>query len=508
MILAPLHTSWLPAVVLLAPLLAVPLILLSSRRPNVREFWSLAASVVQFALAVLLLQMVQENGPVRLVLFKISAGVDLELRVDYLGIYFGLIAAGLWILTTVYSIGYMRGHKEAKQTRYFASFALSIFATLGVAFAGNLLTFVLFYEVLTLATYPLVIHKETPTAVSAARQYLAYSLSGGLLLTVAAAWIQFECGTTVFQAGGIEQLAAFPPERIHLLFGLLIAGVGVKAALMPLHSWLPNAMVAPTPVSALLHAVAVVKSGVFGLARVVGFVLGPQLMAEHGLNLVLLGVSATTIVLASVIALQQESLKRRLAYSTIAHLSYVALGLSLLTPEGMTGGLLHISTHATMKITLFFCAGAIYVHAHKEFVPELDGIGRAMPWTMGAFAIGSIGLIGMPPVNGFLSKWFLCIGTVQSGHWFALAVLLVSGLLNAAYFLPIVYRAFFKTQGAGDKVSGEASAWMVAPLCMSAAFALVLGLFPNLGLELFTLVQSAVDGVLPTNAAASHGAFK
>jgi multicomponent Na+:H+ antiporter subunit D len=504
----PSTTSILPLVAILVSMLVVPAILLSGRRPNLREGWTFAAAGVKFICVLLLLPAALRGASTSLTLFELAPGVGLSLVADPLGVYFALVASGLWIVTSVYSIGYMRGHGEKKQTRFFASFALSLSATIGVAFAGNLLTFILFYELLTLATYPLVVHKESPQALRSARMYLAYALTAGLLLVVAAGWIFARTGTLDFAPGGIIAEGVFSDGELKVLFMLLITGVGVKAGIMPLHSWLPAAMVAPTPVSALLHAVAVVKSGAFGILRVVGFIFGPALMSGQGLDVILAGFAGATILLASIMALRQDNLKKRLAYSTIGHLSYIALGAALLAPGALTGSILHLSAHAVMKITLFFCAGAIQVHAHRSEISSLNGLGRAMPWTFGAFAIGSLGLAGIPPVNGFISKWWLCLGSIESGRDIALGVFLLSGLLNAAYFFPIVIRAFFlPPDAAGDAhpVRGEASPWMVAPLCVTATLAVVFGLFPDFPLPFFELAKGIVESIVTGSSPSPAG---
>jgi multicomponent Na+:H+ antiporter subunit D len=428
-------------------------------------------------------------------LLEIAPGVALAFRVDALGLLFALVASGLWIFTSVYSIGYMRRNREEKQTRYFAAFAVSLSATMGIAFSGNLLTFILFYEILTLATYPLVVHNENPEAIRAGRQYLAYALVAGLALLAGSAWVYLKTGTLDFHAGGILDGAGMESGVVRAVFLIFMIGVGVKSGIMPLHSWLPAAMVAPTPVSALLHAVAVVKSGVFGLIRVTGYIFGPEVMTAHGLDILLACLAGATILLGSILALKQTSLKKRLAYSTVAHLSYIALGAALLSPDGLLGGILHISAHALMKITLFFCAGAIYVHTKKTEIPELDGIGKAMPWTMTAFLIGSMGLAGLPPVNGFLSKWYLLSGSLQSGMIVAFSVFLISGVLNAAYFFPIVHRAFFR-EAKGEIVVGEASLLMVVPLFLTGILAIALFLFPNLFVHLFDLAALAARSIL------------
>jgi len=476
-------------------LIAVPLIMLSSRHANLREFWTLAASIVKFSLVFLLLPGALAGRIAGFTFWEISPGIALALKADQFGVFFALIASGLWILTSIYSIGYVRGLKEHKQTRYFASFAVCLSATIGIAFAANLLTFVFFYEILTIATYPLVIHKETKVAIAAGRKYLVYTLTAGVLLIAATAWTYRIAGTVDFRAGGLFGNASFSPSAITVLFLLFLGGVGVKAAIMPLHSWLPAAMAAPTPVSALLHAVAVVKSGVFGVVRVVGFVFGPALMRQFDLNILLATVAGVTIILASLLAFRQDNLKHRLAYSTVGHLSYIVLGAALLSPASLIGGLLHIANHATMKITLFFCAGAIYVRHHKEKISELDGIGRVMPWTMGAFTVGAIGLAGIPPINGFVSKWQLGLGALQADEILPLAVLVLSGLLNAGYFAPIIYRAFLK-KPAVPFDHGEASPAMVIPIVITALFSLLLGLDPDLFFHFYRLAATVSGSIL------------
>lgn len=502
------HTSLLPLLAVLVSLAATPLILLSSRRPNVREFWTFAAALVKFGFVLALLPAALRGETTGIQVFEFAPGIALSLAADPLGVYFALVASGLWIITSVYSIGYMRGNGEKKQTRYFASFAMSLASTIGIAFADNLLTFLLFYELLTLATYPLVIHKETPEAIRSGRMYLAYALTAGLVFLAGTVWIFVRTGTVEFQAGGAIPLDAFSAGEIKALFLLFMIGVGVKSGVMPLHSWLPAAMVAPTPVSALLHAVAVVKSGVFGVLRITGFVFGPETMERYGLNIALALFAGATIILASVIAMRQDNLKKRLAYSTVGHLSYIVLGAALVSPAALNGALLHLSAHALMKITLFFCAGAIYVHAHKTEISQLDGLGRTMPWTFGAFTIGALGLAGLPPVNGFVSKWWLCLGSLEAGHQIALGVFLLSGLLNAGYFFPIVIRAFFRPAPVDDKnhapPPGEASAWMVAPLCVTAALAVLLGVFPNFPLPFFELAGRVVEAVMGVETMAAN----
>jgi multicomponent Na+:H+ antiporter subunit D len=499
------YTSFIPFMAVLVSLAAVPLIYASANRPNLREFWTLAAAFIKFPLILLLLPDAFAGRVAEFTILEISPGIALQLKADSAGLFFAVVASGLWILTSFYSIGYVRGADEKKQTRYFASFAVCLSATIGISFAANLLTFLIFYEILSLATYPLVIHKESAEAMRSGRQYLLYALTAGVVLIAAIGITYTIAGTLDFKPGGLFGDVLLDPTLIKVVFILFIAGVGVKAGLMPLHSWLPAAMVAPTPVSALLHAVAVVKSGVFGVIRIVGFVFGPEVMHDFGLNLILATFAGATILIASLIAMKQDNLKRRLAYSTVGHLSYIVLGVALLTPDGFTGGLLHLANHATTKIALFFCAGAIYVNLHKTEISQLNGIGKVMPWTMAAFTIGAMGLAGIPPINAFVSKWFLCRGALQADQLLILAIFLISGLLNAAYFFPIVHRAFFRKGGPDLEHHGEASLLMVVPICMVAALSILLGLAPNLFFNFFDLASGITESIfhLPSAIMAS-----
>lgn len=493
------YTSIVPLLAVLVSLAAVPLIIMSSKHRNLREFWTIAASFIKFGLVLSLLPnaLLEKTAEIRII--DIFAAADksagIVLRADPFGVFFALIASGLWIFTSFYSIGYVRGVPEKKQTRYFASFAVCLSATIGIAFAANLLTFIIFYEILTIATYPLVIHKETEEAIKGGRKYLVYTLTAGLLLIAASALTYQITGTLDFKAGGLFADGLLTPGTAVVVFLLFLGGVGVKAGIMPMHSWLPTAMVAPTPVSALLHAVAVVKSGVFAVIRVVGFVFGPYIMAKFGLNTILLVMAGFTIIVASFIALRQDNLKRRLAYSTVGHLSYIVLGAALLTPSGFTGGMMHIAFHATMKITLFFVAGAIYVNLHRNNISELDGIGKVMPWTMGAFTVGAIGLAGIPPINGFVSKWYLGMGSIESGSLIPLVILVVSGLLNAAYFFPIVHIAFFR-KGKGLEGKGEAPLTMVIPIVLAAILSLLFGIYPDLFFKFYQLAGNIAASIM------------
>jgi multicomponent Na+:H+ antiporter subunit D len=455
-------------------LVAAALIAASSRRPNLRETWTLVAAVVKLGVVLALLPAVLRGAEPEVTLFPIAQGVTFTLRADPAGMVFALSAAALWLLTSIYSIGYVRGLDEHRQTRYFAAFALCLSATIGLAFAANLFTFFVFYELLTAATYPLVAHKESPEAIAAGRKYLGYLLTGGVALLLAVVVSHVLAPGVGFTAGGYLA-GTVGPTGLVLLFALFILGFGTKSAVMPLHAWLPTAMIAPTPVSALLHAVAVVKAGVFGFARAIGYVVGPETLWDAGASVLLATLAAVTIVVASLVAFRQDNLKRRLAYSTIAHLSLIVVGLCLVTASAWNGALLHIVNHAALKITLFFCAGAIYVRAHVEQISQMDGIGRQMPVTMAAFGVASLGLAGVPPLGGFVSKWFLGLGAIEAGDLLLAGILLGSGLLTAGYLLPIVFRAFFRPSARFTRY-GEASAFMVVPLALTALAALLLGL--------------------------------
>jgi len=482
---------------------AIPIRLLHAR-PNAREACTLAAAAIKFGLVASMLPGVLAGGAYESSPIALAPGLTLHLRSDPLGQLFALVASSLWIATSVYSIGYMRAGQYANQTGYFASFAVCLSATMGIAFAANLLTFFVFYEVLTLATYPLVVHNRTAEAVAAGRKYLVYTLGAGQLLLVAVILAERLAPGAGFRPGGVLP-ADVDPNLLRVLFVLFIAGVGVKAAIMPLHGWLPAAMVAPTPVSALLHAVAVVKAGAFGCLRIVGYVFGVDLLRAIGADAALAAAAAVTILVASLRALAETNLKRRLAYSTVSQLSYIVLGSALGSVAALAGAIFHVAAHGFMKITMFFCAGAISVAAHKEDITELGGLARRMPVTMTAFAVGACGLAGIPLLAGFISKWHLGVGAIEAGWTIYVAVLVTSGLLNVAYFFPIVYDGFFDRPpqalpGAAtappQETINEAGPAMVVPLGVTAVGALVLGVAPDAGLHLYQLAWRAAESVV------------
>ena len=483
-------SSITPVLVVGISTLGAFLILLSRRSPNVREFWSLAAGVIKFLLVLSMVPVIWNGGMIEYTLLTLFPGVEVKFRVDGLSLLFASTASLLWILTTCYSMGYMRSLDEHAQTRYFACFAISLSAAMGVAFCANLFTLFLFYEILTFVTYPLVAHKETPEAYAGGRKYIVYLLGTSKTFLLAAILLTFTItGTLEFSRGGM-----FPPDAnpliLTVIYILFLAGL-TKAAMMPFHNWLPTAMVAPTPVSALLHAVAVVKVGVFSIVRIIMDVFGIDLVQQLHLGIPTAFFVSVTILMASVLALSQDNLKLRLAYSTISQLSYIILGVALSTPSGLLGGMLHIANHAFSKITLFFCAGAIYVATRKTNISEMAGLAKRMPWTMLAFTIGALSLIGVPLTAGFISKWYLVVGSMQADAIIILMVLLASTLLNAAYFLPIIYTVYFKDPPVGESHAQErqeAPLVMVTPLVLTAAFTVLLGLFPHYFLTLAKLM--------------------
>ena len=469
------------ALCILIPVVGAGLIAACHRRPNLREAVSLASAAGLFVCVASLGDEVLRGARPALVVGEILPGLALGFELEPLGLLFALIASGLWFVSGVYSIGYMRGNDEQHQTRFYVCFALAIGAAIGVALAGNLLTLYLFYEALTFVTYPLVTHHGDEAARRGGRTYLALLVLSSMLFLLPAMAITWWVGGTLdFTPGGIltGKVSGGAAAGLAALYAF---GIG-KAALMPLHRWLPAAMVAPTPVSALLHAVAVVKAGVFSIVKVVVYVFGVGFGAEAFAWLP--WVAGFTIVAASIVALRADNLKRRLAYSTVSQLSYVVLAAAILTPLSLVGAVLHIAAHALGKITLFFAAGAVYTAAHKTEVSQLDGLGRRMPWTFAAFGVGALSMIGLPPAAGFVSKWYMVAGALAAEHWVALGVIVASTLLNAGYFLPIVYRAFFAAPKHGEPDHGEAPWPMVAALVATAVLTLLMFFWADLPLAL------------------------
>lgn len=468
---------------ILAPLVGAALVMAAGKRPNVREACSFGAAAVLFGTVATLIPGILEGKTFHFALFHLLPGLSISLRADALSMIFAVSASFLWVVTVFYSAGYMRGLQEHEQTRFNACFALALFGAIGCAFSDNLLTLYLFYEVVSVCTYPLVAHHQDEESYEGARKYLTYltATAKGLVLP-AMVLIYVYAGTLDFSANIRTGILpdGVPQVVVTILYACCILGFA-KNGVMPFHNWLPSAMVAPTPVSALLHAVAVVKVGVFSTVRVMLYVFGVDTMDQFNLGLPTAYFVSFTIVVGSIVALSKDNLKARLAYSTVSQLSYIILGVALLTPAGISGGLIHIANHAFSKITLFFCAGAIYVATHKKNISEMSGLGRAMPWTFGAFAVASLSMIGAPPVAGFVSKWYLLNGAFDAGSVAILLVLLTSTLLNAAYFAPVVYQAFFGKTRPEDAHHhhGEASPAMVIPLTITAGISVLIGLYPQ-----------------------------
>ncbi|WP_299808100.1 monovalent cation/H+ antiporter subunit D family protein [uncultured Shewanella sp.] len=483
---------------IILPLLATLAILATGKHPNLREAVTISISLVVMYCVINLYQGLSAGASIEVFWWQLLPGLAVEFVVEPLGMLFALIASFLWFITTLYAIGYMRGHHEENQTRFYLCFALAISAVMGLAFSANLFTLFIFYEVLTLSTYPLVTHAGTEKAKQGGRVYLGILLGTSIaffLLAIVLTW--FVAGTLDFKPGGVFHTDV-DTSLLGAILVLFVFGIG-KAAIMPFHRWLPAAMVAPTPVSALLHAVAVVKAGVFTILKICVFIFGIELLPTLPTTEFLLYLAAASVLLASIVAMRQDNLKARLAYSTVSQLGYITIGALLANSSGVIGSSMHIATHAFGKITLFFCAGAILVATHKSKVSEMRGLGFTMPVTMAAFFIASLSIIGVPPAGGTWSKWFLLMGTMETEHWVIMMVLMVSSLLNIAYLLPIPYHAFFPGKGhpAAKEAINEAPFMSLIALSITTLGCLILFLYPQPLYELAKTILT-VPGV-------SHG---
>lgn len=474
--------------ILLLPLLGAIGIVATRHNPNLRESVTLITASLVAILVVMIASQFMDGREFALTLTEPMPGLSIAFRIEALGMLFALIVGLLWLVTSIYAIGYMRSHNEKNQTRFYVAFAIAITCTLGIAFSDNLFTLFLFYELLTLSTYPLVTHAGTAEAKKGGRVYLGILLGtsiGLFLLGILITW--FVSGTVTFQQGGVLA-GKLDPAWAGLLYALFLFGIG-KAALMPFHRWLPAAMVAPTPVSALLHAVAVVKAGVFTLLKVTIYIFGSDFILSNNVTGGLIWVAAITILFASMIAMSKDNLKARLAYSTISQLSYIALGAMLATKSGLIGASMHIAMHAFSKITLFFAAGAVLVVTHKKLISEMNGLGRAMPVTFAAFLIGTLSIIGLPPFGGMWSKWYLGLGVVETTQLLLLAVLMISSLLNIAYLLPIPIRAFFSKPASGEHYAEikEAPKMILFAMMITSSACVILFFYPDPFYQLATL---------------------
>lgn len=471
--------SWVPVAVVASSLLpGLVIFTLPEHRRALRTALYLGGAAAKLVLVGLMLWGV---GPLQSyeARLALAPGLELVLRADEMSLLFMGLSALLWTVTTVYAVGYLEDSPH--RSRFFGFFSLCVSATAGIALAGNLFTLFVFYEILPLVAYPLVVHRGTPAALAAGRSYLMYTLPAGALLLAAVAWTQVLAGPQDFTGGGyLAPLAGGHSATLVLLFAALVAGFGVKAALVPLHGWLPQAMVAPAPVSALLHAVAVVKAGAFAILRVVYEVFGVEFAATLGVLTPLAVAASLTIVWGSLRALAQDELKKRLAYSTVSQVSYIVLGAAVLGPVSTIGALVHLVHQGLMKITLFFSAGNFAETLGVHHVSEMDGIGRRMPLTTAAFTVGALGMIGVPPVAGFVSKPYLGAGAAQAGQWWAIGVLALSSVLNAMYFLPLLQRAWFRApRGPWPQERGrglDARPLLLVPVLLTALWSLGVGL--------------------------------
>lgn len=470
-------------IALLIPLAGTLGVMFKGDNENVREGISSVSSILLLIVVGTMVPDVWHGKTLIFHMFTILPGVSVTLRADSMSMIFAIVASSLWTIAVFYSMGYMRGLKEHAQTRFNACFALAIFGAIGVAFSDNLFTLYLFYEVVSVCTYPLVAHHQDDEGYSGARKYIIYlTTTAKAFLLPAMILIYVLTGTLDFAPNCTTGI--FPPDvnktLVIMLYIFCILGFA-KNGVMPFHHWLPGAMVAPTPVSALLHAVAVVKVGVFCTTRVMLYTFGTDIMHTLNLGIPTAYFVGFTVLAASIIALSKDNLKARLAYSTVSQLSYIIMGVALMTDPGIQGGLIHIVNHGFSKITLFFCAGAIYVVTHKKNISEMEGLGRAMPFTFGAFAIASLSMIGAPPVAGFITKWNLLIGSVEAHQLGILLILIASTMLNAAYFAPITYKAFFGKPPASEPFTGikEAPLSMLIPILIACTISVLIGIFPN-----------------------------
>ncbi len=488
--------SMRPVLAVFVPFICAFLVVASGEKhKNLRDMWSLVASLSVVILVASLMPWAVKGiiveSPINN-LVRISPVLVVQFRVDSFGAFFGGLSAFMWIFMTIYSIGYMRRMQERNTTRFFACFALAISAGIGIAFSGNLFTLFIFYEMLSISVYPLIMHHETEEAMKAGRTYLMYVLIGGVFILGAMAITYVWAGTLTFSKIGILRGTA-SPNQLRLLFMLFIVGFGVKSAIMPLHGWLPLSMVAPTPANALL---SVLEAGVFGIGRLVMHMYGVDLVRELGLSLPLAYVATISILLASVYAWRQDNLKKRLAYSTISQLSYTILGIALITQNSITGGIIHIVHGALMKNTLFFCAGVIFVQTGKKNISEMKGLAKRMPITMTIFSVCALGVVGIPPMVGFLTKWYLAIGTLEAGQPIFLVVIMVSAMLNAAYYLPPIYDGFFGEDPDGITENCEAPMSMLLPIIITGSFVLFFGIFANVPYTPLKIVHLIVNKAL------------
>lgn len=483
-------------VVILIPILGgalIPLIPFKNRR---HMTISLEAVVVLTSILVVSLLMHRPEEALDVVHF--TNNLSISFRIDGMTMIFAGLVAVLWPLATLYSFEYMK--HEGHERYFFMFYTMTYGVTLGIAFAEDLLTLYFFYELLTLVTVPLVVHTLSREAILASRKYLYYSLGGAAFAFIGLIFIMTYGSSLDFTYGGVLDPSRIGGKTDVLLLVYVFAffGFGVKAAVCPFNSWLPQAGVAPTPVTALLHAVAVVKSGAFAIIRLTYYCYGTEFLLGSWAQTVVMVVVIFTIVYGCSRAVKETHLKRRLAYSTISNLSYILFGAVMMTPLGLVGALSHMVFHAFMKICSFFCAGAVMYKTGKSYVHELTGMGRKMPKVFGIFTIASLALMGVPGLAGFVSKFNLAKAAVMSDNWLTyvgIAALLLSALLTAIYMLSIVVRAFFPNKDFDYntlKNVEDPNWYMLIPLAVFAAVIIYFGLYPRTIMQLITDVANGI----------------
>ena len=425
------------------------------------------------------------GGETELLLFSFGENLDLYFRVDTMGKLFAVVVNVVWVLSGFFAFEYMKHEQEEKR---FFGFYLMVHGILhGLVFSGGLVTFYLFYELMTLLSVPLILHSRSGDAIKGGLKYLFYSLFGAYMVLFSLFFLNRFAKSLTFQPGGNLDLGAVAGNEtlMRVVAFCAILGFGVKAGMFPLHAWLPTAHpVAPAPASAVMSGI-IVKMGVLGMVRVVYYLIGADFLRGTWVQTAWMSLALATVFMGSMLAYREKVMKKRLAYSTVSQASYILFGLSLLQPDAMTGALLHVVFHAVIKSCLFLCAGAIIYKTHKTNVSELRGIGKEMPVAIWCYTFASAALIGIPPASGFISKWYLATGALNSGvevfSWLGPVVLLTSALLTAGYLLPITVNGFLP--GAeypyGELKKKEPNLTMLLPLLILAALAVLLGIFPG-----------------------------
>ncbi len=480
------------------PIIAGGLVsLIGFKNRKARNIYVLMASIINSLL--ILTVILNSAGGLKLHLLNISKGLPVTLSLDGAGMIFAGLIALLWPIAVSYALEYMV--HEGGENVFYTFYLMTYGVTCGIAFSDNLLTLYLFYEFLTLVTLPIVMHGMKEKNVAAGRKYVLYSIGGAAFAFVGMVVVLNYAGSTNFVYGGLFRyfIGSGEAQILRIIFVLTFFGFGVKAAIFPLHGWLPSASVAPTPVTALLHAVAVVNCGAFAIIRVIYYVYGTELLYGTWAQNLCLIMCIVTIIFGSSMALKEQHFKRRLAYSTISNLSYMLFGAALMTPEGLTGGLAHFVFHGIIKITLFFVAGIVLCKYERAYVDQLYGYGRKMKITFAAFTVAGLALMGVPPTIGFSSKWQLLTGAAKSGGvlaGFGIAAILISAVLTALYIFSLIFRAYFP--GAGfdhDSISEikDPGPFMTVPLCLLSLIIVFLGIFSA---PLVDFISKVAEGLI------------